>query len=399
VSEIIFPPIELREQLTRIQYFEKAIIKGTPFKETLELILNSALELVKPANPDGGRIRLTDYKNKQLVLGIVTGSLNEADPELAVRAINECVVGRAAVTKKPQFVNDLQGTSKEPSEEAEEAKKAFKSFLKSVEEKIEKKSVPNWQDWEKYYNDCLSQVRTEIAIPLLANGQVLGVFNVHSKTPNVFNYPKDLNLLYEFAHYAVMAILQWQARVLTELGEIVGEMTSYFDLKSVANQLVVGIRKIFPEALVDLFSYDELRKEYTRINWDADKEKKELWEKEIKLRKAMPRRRAGLGYNAIKKKRFVFEEHVDWEDGKGSSNARTIRIKSTGCIPLLFKGKTVGVLYLHFAPRHYFTLKEKEALDLFASQAAVAISNVERMKAAPSYTQLFGSEFDRLFSR
>ena len=55
-------------------------------------------------------------------------------------------------------------------------------------------------------------------------------------------------------------------------------------------------------------------------------------------------------------------------------------VKAAACLPLEHRGRSIGVLWVHYSKTHPFSASEKEALQLYASQAAIAYTNARRMR-------------------
>ena len=121
----------------------------------------------------------------------------------------------------------------------------------------------------------------------------------------------------------------------------------------------------------------------------------QLWEKEKILGKT-PIRSGGLGKRVINKWRkykeplFVDEIYVDNLDANGSIAAYYINSKTTGCLPLIFGGQLLGLLYIHCTKRHFFTESEVNALSALANQSAIALNNVKLL--GKSYVELYGDK-------
>ena len=54
--------------------------------------------------------------------------------------------------------------------------------------------------------------------------------------------------------------------------------------------------------------------------------------------------------------------------------------KAAACLPLLLRGRAIGVLWIHFRKVHPFSETEQQALQIYAGQAAIAYDNARRIK-------------------
>lgn len=339
-----------------------------------ELVVDSAKELV---GADNGRLRFVDYTEKRLVPGAIRGALAER-LEMAVREIGECIVGRAAVEREPQFELDVPNNSD------------FKIFKEKVREKGEKDT-----NWKKYHDETLAHLGSEIAVPVLAGRTLLGVLSVNALKKDAFQ-KEDKNLLSTFASEIAVAFLNRRALTLEELHKIEEEMISVFELEQVAQHIADGIRQMVEGSIPNIFLFDENFEEKKTSPFQflasagASKDEKELGAFEPRW---IPRfSEEGRGMEAIKKRKrgedaFIVVEDVQI-DPRGSPTARERGVKTTGCLPLVFRGMIVGVLYLHFKERHFFTIEEKRILKMFAIPAAIAIKNATML---PTYGELIGN--------
>ena len=55
-------------------------------------------------------------------------------------------------------------------------------------------------------------------------------------------------------------------------------------------------------------------------------------------------------------------------------------VKAAACLPMISRGKSIGVLWLHFKEKHPFSETEKQALEIFARQSTAAYMNAQRVR-------------------
>ncbi|MDD4976904.1 MAG: GAF domain-containing protein [Bacteriovorax sp.] len=359
-----------------IQRVHKAAMKE-PLDKFSELVVDVAKELV---GADNGRLRFVDYTEKRLVPGAIRGALAEK-PEMAVREIGECIVGQAAAQKRTQFVLNVQDN---------EYFKLFKTKVSKMGEKDE--------DWKNYHDKTLENLGSEIAVPVMAGSTLLGVLSVNALKKNAFQ-KNDEKILSAFASEIAVAFLNRRAMILEELHRIEEEMISVFELKEVAQNIADGIQKMVKGSIPNIFLYDELFDENCKENENpfqflassgASEAEKELGS--FTPRWSPNSHGEGRGMEAIQKYKagedsFIVVEDVQ-QDSLGSPTAREKKIMTTCCLPLVFRGFIVGVLYLHFKEMHFFTIEEKRILKMFAIPVAIAIKNATML---PTYVELIGN--------
>ena len=382
--------------------------EGKEFPEVLASLLDEILRIIPSADvvqirllecplPGMERRLVPGLEIKRTPQGSLIAPIFTDEPEVAVRRLSDCVVGYAAETRQIQFIADLFLPVKSQPAESKGAKKSFDVFRDEVKRKAEDAHIYNHELWRKYLENDLSKIATEIAAPLIAGDALLGVISILAHKANVFT-PRDLGNLEFIAEKAVLDILQAKTQLISKVGRLAEKIAGHFDLDALGNALAEEVKSCIPGSLVDLYrcKYDAAIRnwKFQRITFSgASRDERELW-------KHAPRSKGGIGLEAIRKRCFVFEEHVDDTTNKrASSNARIAKVKSTGCLPLLFGQDVVGVLYIHSKTRHYFSLHEKDALDLLVSLAAVAIHNVSDIgKHLPTYEDLFGDCLEHVFN-
>jgi Nif-specific regulatory protein len=75
------------------------------------------------------------------------------------------------------------------------------------------------------------------------------------------------------------------------------------------------------------------------------------------------------------------------------------KIASIACVPLLLKGKLIGVIYIDSREKTAgFTQQSMDFLNAFANQAAIAIENVRLTEKLQNENELLKGEFHRIFA-
>ena len=136
-------------------------------KELLDSVLNTCMEMLKA---DAGSIFLFDKKNNELVLGSVKGRMAETLQGVRQK-LDEGVAGYVATALKPLFVTDI-----------------------GADARFEPRSS------ERHAGDSF------VSVPLLENGELLGVISLHDKQGGKSFGPQDLKQLLVAANYSASAI-------------------------------------------------------------------------------------------------------------------------------------------------------------------------------------------------
>jgi len=265
--------------------------------------------------------------------------------------------------------------------------------------------------WQEYVAGELEKWNSEIAVPILLGKKLLGVLNVHSQTKEWFT-ESDQVILQALAARVATAIIEHQQDVLKELQKIEQIMTAEQSFERVASMIADGIKnfaffagpdseKIFPLLYIckTPIHMKRLLNEQQNFGEKFDPRQREsALPEEIQLLK-VPIRNNGLGWEAIKRVSekpkepvFIVRENVNDPVSCGSETAQEYGVKTTACLPLVFRGIVYGLLYIHIKDKHFFTELEKDTLTLFAARAAIVVKNLKKLSEEKTYDDYFGKK-------
>lgn len=303
-------------------------------------------------------------------------------------------------------------------------------FLDQVENTV-KHYKKLCDDYDKYIRS-IEKLKYEIVVPVEAFGKFIGVLNFHL-IEEYTDKEKDKKVELAKSYAAKLAInsLRWQDRLSDKFQSVAKTITAENDLEIIATKISDGIRSglysidktdVYPLLYIPkqpiLQSNDmNNEKEFSRLWNDTYQQRKKpigkkelkLWDEENKLGNISIRFN-GFGWNVLRKWKLCNKEspeakdlfevcpYVDNPNSRcGSRSALFEKIKTTGCIPLVYDKKVYGLLYLHCKERHFFTDVELNALYIFSGQAAIAIYNA-KLTGDP-YEKLYGSKIIDLINR
>jgi phosphoserine phosphatase RsbU/P len=222
-----------------------------------------------------------------------------------------------------------------------------------------------------YYISAVPNVHSELAIPLIVKNRIIGVIDIEARERDYFT-EEHKRLLTLIASRMAVGIenarlhtrTTRQARTLLLLNEIAQELTSILNLDELLKRIA--------ELLSRLIDYQM----FSILLLDASGEKlqhrfSQRFQERLHLKHDIPLGRGVVGY-AAQAKEAVLVPDV-------SKNSRYIPVnpetKSELAVPLLYKGKVIGVLDLEHTRRGYFTEDHKRTLTTLAAQIAIAIAN------------------------
>jgi sigma-B regulation protein RsbU (phosphoserine phosphatase) len=228
---------------------------------------------------------------------------------------------------------------------------------------------------EPKYINASSNVASEIAVPLVAKGHVIGVLDVGGRTPNFFS-DDDRRLFSFLGEHLANAIesarfyenMREQARTLSLLHEVSRELTSILDRAQLVRRIAELVKR--------LVSYDA----FTVYLWD---EQRQLLEPEVSIRPgggvftdaaATMEMAHGITGTVAALRQPIRVPNVHREP-RYVACERDFEVRSELAVPLIFKDRLVGVLDLESASYDAFSNKDQQLLSTLASSLAIALEN------------------------
>jgi signal transduction histidine kinase len=229
-------------------------------------------------------------------------------------------------------------------------------------------------------------VRTGLAVPLVREGTIVGVFTLQRREPRPFR-ARQIELVTTFADQAVIAIEnvrlfdEVQART-EELSESLRQQTATaevlktisrtaFDLQRVLETLLENAVRICGARHGIIFRYDgECCRAAAAYN--APPGTVELWERvPIRAGRGTAAGRALLERRPVQIADVQADPEYDFPEAQKLQGLRTVL-----AVPLLREGVPLGTIGLWKTEVAPFTEKQIELLTTYADQAVIAIENV-----------------------
>ena len=287
--------------------------------------------------------------------------------------IGDGVVGQVAQTREPILLNDVRQASN--------------------------------------YINANPEVRSEMAVPLITRNRVIGVIDIQAEQLNYFT-PEHQHLLMLTASRIAGAIenarlytrVARQAQTLQVLNEISREITSILDPDELLERVGQLIRRIIDYQMLSVWLVNErdqvlenrlairFRHQHdAKPKWDS--EKRTIWdsspgtppratpaapawgetERVAVQVPSIPLER-GLVGAAIREKHVVNVPDVRKDPRYFMVNQET---RSEMAVPLLYKGRAIGVLDIEHSRAHYFTEDHERAVTTLAGQIAISLENAQ----------------------
>ena len=249
------------------------------------------------------------------------------------------VVGQVALTRQPVLLNDVSAS--------------------------------------EFYVEVNPEVRSELAVPLIAKNRLIGVMDIESEQADYFR-PEHLRLLTLTASRIAQAIenarlyarVSRQAQTLTVLNEIAAELTSILDLDPLLERMGQLLRRLIDYQMFSIMLLDEKGEMLiTRYAWRFGSAQTPL--------RSLPVT-SGLVGTAVREWRLVNVPDVSKDARYVAMNPET---RSELVVPLFHKGRIIGVLDLEHTRAGFFNEEHERVLTTLAAQVAIAIENAQLYQA------------------
>ncbi len=223
---------------------------------------------------------------------------------------------------------------------------------------------------ENYIN-ANSNVRSELAVPLIVKNKVIGVLDLQSEIPAFFT-PDHQRLLELTASRVAIAVenarlytrVSRQAQTLTVLHEISREITSILDPDDLLERIGTLLKRVIDFQMFTILLWSERNQQFehrfsTRYGERVTRERNILLGQGI-IGAAAQERAPILAPDVRKDPRYV-TVHPE------------TRSKLT--VPLIYKGKVIGVIDLEHTRVNYYNEDHQRTLTTLAAQIAISIAN------------------------
>jgi sigma-B regulation protein RsbU (phosphoserine phosphatase) len=220
-------------------------------------------------------------------------------------------------------------------------------------------------------------VRSELAVPLIAKNRLIGVMDLESEHPDFYR-PEHLHLLTLTASRIAQAIenarlyarVSRQAQSLEVLNEIAIELTSILDLGPLLERVGQLLRRLIDYQMFTVMLLDPKGESLvTRYAWRFGYTHAPLRRLPVS---------SGLVGAAVREWRLINVPDVLKDPRYLEMNPET---RSELIVPLFYKGRIIGVLDLEHTRSHAFTEEHERTLTTLAGQIAIAIENARLYQA------------------
>ena len=221
------------------------------------------------------------------------------------------------------------------------------------------------------YINAIDSVRSELAVPLMMQGKCVGVLDIQSRHIDYFTRDQQ-NILTLLASRLAVAIenarlfqqVRAQADTLLLLNEVSRETSSILDVEELLRRAAEQTKRVIDYQILSIMLYDEDQKVF-RHRLDV----KHGHRVQGKLRAAVSE---GIVGAAATLREPVLVPDVTKDPRYLMVNPET---RSELSIPMIHKGKVIGVLDLESPQLNYFTEDHIQTLSILAANLAVSVEN------------------------
>src|SRR5258708_3459441 len=221
------------------------------------------------------------------------------------------------------------------------------------------------------YINAIDSVRSELAVPLMMQGKCVGVLDIQSRHIDYFTRDQQ-NILTLLASQLAVAIenarlfqrVRARADTLLLLNEVSRETSSILDVEELLRRAAEHTKRVIDYQILSIMLYDEDQKVF-RHRLDV----KQGDRVQGKLRAAVSE---GIVGAAATLQEPVVVPDVTKDPRYLMVNPET---RSELSIPMIHKGKVIGVLDLESPQLNYFTEDHVQTLSILAANLAVSVEN------------------------
>ncbi len=221
------------------------------------------------------------------------------------------------------------------------------------------------------YLPAVEEVRSELAVPLVVRGRVIGVMDIESRQPDYFT-PSQQTILTLVASRIGTAVenarlfesAQKQAETLLLLNEIGREANATLQVEEVLRRAAELTKRLIDYQIFSILLYDETAAVFRhRVTVKFGQRVQE---------KSVVPAHEGIVGAAAKLRRPVVVPDVALDPRYRMVNSET---RSELAVPMIYKTRVVGVMDLESPQLNYFTPDHVQVLSILAAHLAVSIEN------------------------
>ena len=221
------------------------------------------------------------------------------------------------------------------------------------------------------YLNAVDSVRSELAVPLIARGRIVGVLDIESSQLDYFT-PSQQNILTLVASRIGTAVenarlfenTRRQAETLLLLNEVAREASSTLQVEEVLRRAAALTKRLIDYQIFSILLYDPADNVFRhRVN--------------VKFGQSIQEKFAVAAHEGIIGAAATLRRPIAVPDVR--LDPRYIMLntetRSELAVPMIYKDRVIGVMDLESSQANYFTPEHVQVLSILASHLAVSIEN------------------------
>ena len=233
----------------------------------------------------------------------------------------------------------------------------------------------------RYINPLLPETKTEIALPLISRGQVIGAMSIQSQIENAFNM-EDVAILQTMADQVANALqnanlfnlTQARAEELTVLNQMSQAVSQNLEISSILRNVY-----LFASRLLDTSTF------YIALYDDGTNEISFPFAIEENRNIDLPTRPLGAGMTEYvihnRETVLIHQKLEDWLAERGIDlHLKGEMPNSWLGVPLAIGNQVLGIICIQSQESNHFSDHHSELLGAIANQTAIAIQNAQLFK-------------------
>ena len=322
-------PLEIAELLTLMMEVSERISSTLDLDE---LMVRIAQIVKRAVEYEVFAIFLLNEKTQELRVRFSLGHPDDVVQQVRIK-VGEGIVGRAAQTRRSILVNDVQN--------------------------------------DPAYIVSLPSMRSEMAVPLMLKGRLIGIIDLEAPQPNFFN-DSHVNLMELLASRMAMAIENArlynrtlrQAKTLQLLNEISRELSSLLVLNELLRRIGTLVKRLVDYHRFGILLVDDQAQTFNAVI-------------SLKQDERMPERSTvnfghGIVGAAASLRQPVVVPDVSKDPRYICVNPET---RSEMTVPLIYRDRVIGIIDLESPQINYFNDDHVRIFLTLAPQVAIAIEN------------------------
>lgn len=224
---------------------------------------------------------------------------------------------------------------------------------------------------EENYINANPQVQSELAVPLIVKNRVIGVIDIQSEYPAYFTqeHQKVLELTASRMGVAIENARLYtrvarQAQTLSVLNEISREITSILDVDDLLERIGQLLKRVIDFQMFTILLWND-RTEQLEHRFSSRFGERTKREQNVKLGE-------GIIGSAAETRQPLLVPDVRKDARYIAANPE---VRSELTVPLIYKGKVIGVIDLEHTRVNYYTEEHRTTLTTLAAQVAISIAN------------------------